>query len=511
MVRWPDVGSPSTLRWDAIASSCLLHAAPLRVDLRGASPTFRSCGATSTASRRRRTGFVRRFSGRIAGVSSIDTAASSPITPRPTTCLSMLRDRAFRANPEAKSGGCHRARPRSRPRRGRAPHGGRACAARGDAPDHRGAQPRLCHALGDPRADGPAARRGGATAAGAAISLWKPRRPPDRVSGRGLRGGTAASADRGAVLSSRGPDRTLGNREDVRVVSSRKRRGRVCGGRRARAARQPLRGAALAPIDSGRRRRPRPRSGSATRGGSGARFGSVHRSSNEFGDAAEAQRGLHRGDRSRRAGRFSRWRVGPPSIRISSSPASNREDWKTLSSSGHPLLNRATQAAYPPGSTFKILTALAGLHVGGIISLRDDASLVRRRLLLRQQALSLPPEGRTRKSHPSRRHGPVLRRLFLPGRECGSESIASPSSQSRAASMRRPAIDLPQERGSLIPTIDWFRSARGGPPGRRRGPELRNRPRGVAPDALGAGPVRRRGRQRGDDPATPHRATGRAA
>ncbi|MCK4302943.1 MAG: penicillin-binding protein 2, partial [Candidatus Eisenbacteria sp.] len=38
--------------------------------------------------------------------------------------------------------------------------------------------------------------------------------------------------------------------------------------------------------------------------------------------------------------------------------------WKALNDETHPLLNRVIQAAYPPGSTFKVVTALAGLDEG---------------------------------------------------------------------------------------------------------------------------------------------------
>jgi penicillin-binding protein 2 len=44
-----------------------------------------------------------------------------------------------------------------------------------------------------------------------------------------------------------------------------------------------------------------------------------------------------------------------------------REDWLRLTNDrGHPLQNRAVQSSYPPGSTFKIVMALAGLSEGVI-------------------------------------------------------------------------------------------------------------------------------------------------
>ncbi len=45
----------------------------------------------------------------------------------------------------------------------------------------------------------------------------------------------------------------------------------------------------------------------------------------------------------------------------------SREDWKVISTDkAHPLQNKAIQAGYPPGSTFKILMAIAALETGVI-------------------------------------------------------------------------------------------------------------------------------------------------
>jgi penicillin-binding protein 2 len=50
----------------------------------------------------------------------------------------------------------------------------------------------------------------------------------------------------------------------------------------------------------------------------------------------------------------------------------DRAEWKKLATDPkHPLTDRATQGIYPPGSTFKILDAIAGLHEG---TLNDSSS-----------------------------------------------------------------------------------------------------------------------------------------
>jgi penicillin-binding protein 2 len=139
-------------------------------------------------------------------------------------------------------------------------------------------------------------------------------------------------------------------------------------------------------------------------------------------------------------------------------------DWKALSGEGHPLLNRSIQASYPPGSTFKILTALAGLTEG---------------CLTPTMFMPTPCHGgiyfgnRIFHCHLSRGHGGLNLRgamaqscdvfFYQVGIRLGVERLTE---YAKACSIGvRTGVDLPQERCSLVPVIDWYRSARGGPPG----------------------------------------------
>ena len=96
------------------------------------------------------------------------------------------------------------------------------------------------------------------------------------------------------------------------------------------------------------------------------------------------------------------------SVRIKSS------DWKELlDNPDHPLLNRAIQAQFAPGSTFKPLMALAGLETGAI----DDEFSVHCpgcRGVLRPQ-IQVPRSGRNRLA--SQRHRALLRRVLLQRRQ----------------------------------------------------------------------------------------------
>ncbi len=142
----------------------------------------------------------------------------------------------------------------------------------------------------------------------------------------------------------------------------------------------------------------------------------------------------------------------------------SKEDWRVLSGAGHPLLNRAIQAAYPPGSTFKIVTALAGMHEGVLDPLVPMSSSCRG---------GYPFGNRVFHCHKKDGHGSLVLRdavarscdiyFYQVGIRLGVERLTR---YAVACSVGVPTrVDLPQERTGLVPTIDWYRNARGGPPG----------------------------------------------
>jgi penicillin-binding protein 2 len=185
--------------------------------------------------------------------------------------------------------------------------------------------------------------------------------------------------------------------------------------------------------------------------------------SSEFGDAAEAHAGCIVAIDAK-SGEILAMASRPafdPNLFVA---GLNREDWKTLSSSGHPLLSRATQAAYPPGSTFKILTALAGLHVAGISPFETMPASCGGGYFYGNRLFHCHLKG----GHGSLTLQDAMARscdvyFYQVGLRLGVDRLTQ---YAVACSLDAPTrIDLPQERGSLIPTIDWFRSARGGSPG----------------------------------------------
>jgi penicillin-binding protein 2 len=98
-----------------------------------------------------------------------------------------------------------------------------------------------------------------------------------------------------------------------------------------------------------------------------------------FGRAADHRRGSaelrrgapvrrkrgRRGDGLHQTAKSSRWPPRRPSIRTFSCAASARRNGQALNEDPYrPLANKATQGLYPPGSTYKMIVALAALEAG---------------------------------------------------------------------------------------------------------------------------------------------------
>ncbi len=136
--------------------------------------------------------------------------------------------------------------------------------------------------------------------------------------------------------------------------------------------------------------------------------------------------------------------------------------WAPLRGPDRPLLNRAVQAAYPPGSTFKIVTTLAGFHAGVLT------------------------EGTTFESCPGYYRFGI--RTFRCWKEGGHGVLALRDAFARSCDVyyyqlgrrlglarltgyaatlaldTRTGIDLPEERAGLVPTVDWYEQRLGGAP-----------------------------------------------
>ena len=131
----------------------------------------------------------------------------------------------------------------------------------------------------------------------------------------------------------------------------------------------------------------------------------------------------------------------------------------TESLTGAPAVNRATQSAYPTGSIFKPITALARARLGRARRQRDH----QRQRLLRPRRRQHPPQRRGRGQRPDRppRRAPgLLRRLLLPprrrartrARETGARSRIGPASSGSAS---RPGSTSATRARRLVPDPNW--------------------------------------------------------
>ncbi len=135
-------------------------------------------------------------------------------------------------------------------------------------------------------------------------------------------------------------------------------------------------------------------------------------------------------------------------------------EWKVLSDPKHPpLLNRAIQASYPPGSTFKCLTTLAGLHEGVITPTRYFSSCTGG-YHFGNRTFGCWRHG----GHGSLTLVDALARscdvyYYQVGLALGVDRLSRFANECGMG--ERTGIDLPQERTSLIPTPAWYQERYG--------------------------------------------------
>jgi len=131
------------------------------------------------------------------------------------------------------------------------------------------------------------------------------------------------------------------------------------------------------------------------------------------------------------------------------------KDWvRLMNDPSHPLYNRATQSVYPPGSTFKIIVALAGLE-SGIIKLDDKVNCRGSIKSGKHSFRCWKREG----------HGPVSFHqalvescdvyFYTMGERIGWDRIARYANELGYGSLT--GILLPDEKPGLIPTMEWKR------------------------------------------------------
>lgn len=137
------------------------------------------------------------------------------------------------------------------------------------------------------------------------------------------------------------------------------------------------------------------------------------------------------------------------------------EEWKALvENPSHPLQNKVIQGQYPPGSVFKIVTAIAGLETGAITP--DTALLCTGRMTYGNREFRCAKEGG---------HGTLtLHRalaescdvfFYQVGLKVGVDQIAH---YARALGLGRPTgIPLPNEKSGTVPSSAWKKKRFGTP------------------------------------------------
>jgi penicillin-binding protein 2 len=133
---------------------------------------------------------------------------------------------------------------------------------------------------------------------------------------------------------------------------------------------------------------------------------------------------------------------------------------KIVQDEGHPLTNRATQGQYPPGSTFKIVVAAAGLETGAV----NASTKVR-------CTGGFPFGGRVYRDWKAFGHGvmDVVDAIvdscdvffYTIGQRMGIDTMAAFAE--RFGLGRETGVELPSERAGIVPSTAWKTKARNEP------------------------------------------------
>jgi penicillin-binding protein 2 len=137
--------------------------------------------------------------------------------------------------------------------------------------------------------------------------------------------------------------------------------------------------------------------------------------------------------------------------------------WSAINDASHPLLNRVMQAAYPPGSVFKIATTLAGLTEGVITpeSLPETPCYGRYPFGNRVFRCWKPEgHGRLRLLNAFEQSCDIY--YYQVGRALGIKRFLGFLDKLQLDSVT--GIDLPQEREGLVPSVEWYRKRLGTDP-----------------------------------------------
>ncbi len=129
------------------------------------------------------------------------------------------------------------------------------------------------------------------------------------------------------------------------------------------------------------------------------------------------------------------------------------KDWVRLTNDpSHPLYNRAIQSVYPPGSTFKIIVALAGLE-SGVIKLEEKVSCKGFIKSGRRAFRCWKKDGHGAISF----HQALVEScdvyFYTMGERIGWDRVAEFARRMGYGSLT--GIALPDEKPGLIPTTDW--------------------------------------------------------